>query len=150
MHGAELGPKHRRPGTFLRWLGAGAAFGFLATAAAVFVSSRNAAPTAAATPASDATAATDLPTASVPTVVVAPLEAALAAPAPPASSAPVAVRPPSQAAAVTAMKLQRSAAAPPSALPERPAGPVVAGAAPSSTASFPAASSSPKIRYTRD
>jgi eukaryotic-like serine/threonine-protein kinase len=150
MHGAELGATQRKPSTRLLWLGA-AALGLSATAVAAFVS-RDERPPGAGTATSEVavSAAAALPTTSAPAVIVTPVEAALVTPIPPASSAAPALRPPARPAPAAVAKPARLATPVASAPLARSASPLASDPAPPSTASFPAASSAPKIRYTRD
>ena len=158
MHGAELGPKHRKPGTWLRWLGAGAAFGLLVTALATFLSSREQRPEAASAPTSTVTAAAAPaalapnapPTTPVPAtaLVVEPVDESGALPVPSAGVSRETVRA-KTAPAAPPKAVKTTPIAPSSSAPRAPS-PAASGPPVSATASFPATSAAPKIRYTRD
>ena len=151
MHGAELGPKRRKPTTLVRWLAAGAALGLAAVAAAALVTDKEPVVPAAPTASDPATRA---PTTaeSAPALVVAPLAPATGggAPEPNGLPTPTEARPtPKRVPGDLAPKPAKAAAPSASASVKPPAGP--ASAAPvSSSASFPAASATPKVKYTRD
>jgi hypothetical protein len=149
MHGAELGPTRRKPTTLVRWLAVGAALGLAAVAAAAFVTEK--VPPVPAQPlANDLATRAPTTAGSAPSLVVAPLAPATAAPEPSASPTPADERPtPKRAQSELAPKTSKPAtpAASVSASPE----PAPASAASASaTASFPAASVTPKVKYTRD
>jgi eukaryotic-like serine/threonine-protein kinase len=151
MHGAELGPTRRKPTTLVRWLAAGAALGLAAVAAAAFMTKK--APLVPVEPlASDRATRAPTTAASEPELVVAPLAPAtgLDAREPGASPAsPEARSTPKRTPGELAPKPAKSAAPAASVSVHPPAAPASAASA-SATASFPAASVTPKVKYTRD
>jgi serine/threonine-protein kinase len=156
MHGAELGPTHRKPTTLVRWLAAGAVLAFVGIAVATFWTTGHPRPTdPSLPPAADdrkvAPAQNAIPT---PAPIVAPVEGSPeTAPQLPSAAPPLAAK---QAATPAAGKHSGSAAKPPSTETAPAASPTpAASAAPASaTASFPVAGASasarPKPKYTRD
>ena len=169
MHGAELDPRSRRGGAFIRIGAAGAALGAIGIAVAAYVSSGDERPAAGGPASADiadpSTSAASAP--SEPAPVVLPLEGALstnAVPpitAAPSSATPIAITPSSAGApgradakqplVAPSPKTARSVAASPLTTPSGAPAPSVSSApAGGATASFPAASAPPRPKYTRD
>jgi serine/threonine-protein kinase len=153
MHGAELGPASRKPGTLVRWLLAGVALGLLGIAIAAFATRVTPAPPAASEAPAAETASkpevqADPPRAPGP--VVLPVEPAVVTTTPSVTSrAAIATTPARAASAPAPLKPTSPAAA--STPPPAPATPDASAPDPSATASFPSASAAPpKFRYTRD
>jgi serine/threonine protein kinase len=150
MHGAELGPSRKKPSTLVRWLAGGLLLGAVAVAGSVFVASDRDAASAAASPSHDTTPPAPSATVNAAAPVVAPIDGVS-----PVASPEERERNEVRAlASQSPAKVAPAARMPPAPAPPKPApasaSPPASAPPPAATASFPAASARPRVKYTRD